>query len=82
MGPARRGVGVAATMLTPRENCGHGLWSEVRASGASRLLVHFDDDERSATHAEHVRRCPGCGARPHEGLLPEAKAKPVSGKLG
>lgn len=49
-------------MLTTCESCGHGLWSEVRALGASRFLVHFDD-ERSDTYAEHAPRCPGRGAR-------------------
>lgn len=62
MGRARRGGSVPTTMLTQCERCSHELWSEVRAHGAARLLVHFDDDERSATYAEHAPRCPGCGA--------------------
>ena len=55
-------------MLTPCKDCGHRLWSEVRKVGASRLVVHFDDDERSGTYAEHAPRCPGCAARLDRGL--------------
>ena len=55
-------------MLTPCEDCGHELWSEVREVGAFRLVVHFDDDKRSGTYAEHAPSCPGCGARLDRGL--------------
>ncbi len=43
------------------EECGHGLWFEVREAHGMRSLLYFDDDERSATYAEHVTRCPNCG---------------------
>jgi hypothetical protein len=49
-------------LLTSCKGCGHELWSEVLASGAFRFVVHFDADERSATHARHLPSCPGCGA--------------------
>ena len=50
-------------MISPCPDCGHRLWSEVRKAGAFRFLAHFDDDERSATYAEHTHHCPGCGVR-------------------
>ncbi len=59
---ARRGASFAAMLLTSCKGCGHELWSEVLASGAFRFVVHFDADERSATHARHLPSCPGCGA--------------------
>ncbi|MDQ3438118.1 MAG: hypothetical protein M3491_12465 [Actinomycetota bacterium] len=34
----------------------------MRHVGAFGFVVHFDDDERSATYAEQVRVCPACGA--------------------
>jgi hypothetical protein len=48
-------------MLVTCAECGHALWSEVRRHGAYRVVVHFDDDGRGATYAEHVLACPGCG---------------------
>ena len=48
-------------MLDPCSECGHALWSELRSHGALRFVVHFDDDRRSDTYAEHVLTCPGCG---------------------
>jgi hypothetical protein len=41
--------------------CGRALWSEMRHEGAQRFVVHFDEDGRSDTYAEHVLACPGCG---------------------
>ena len=40
----------------------------MRKVGASRFVVHFDDNERSGTYAEHAPRCPGCTARLGRGL--------------
>jgi hypothetical protein len=48
-------------MVTPCESCGHKLWWEEREVGSIRFVLYFDDDERSATYAEHVLNCPGCG---------------------
>jgi hypothetical protein len=50
-----------ARMLDPCTECGHTLWSEVRRHGAYRFVVHFDDERRSDSYAEHVLACPGCG---------------------
>jgi hypothetical protein len=47
-------------MLVPCSECDHALWSEVRSHGALSFVVHFDDDWRSDTYAEHVLSCPGC----------------------
>ena len=59
-----QGVGsVIVKMRTPCEECGHELWSEVRAAGSLRIMVHFDDDESCDTYAEHAQDCPGCGVR-------------------
>lgn len=48
-------------MLVWCERCGHSLFSETREARGVRFLLHFDDDERSATYAEHVTHCPNCG---------------------
>jgi hypothetical protein len=53
--------GYSSLMLDPCTECGHALWSEVRRHGAFCFVVHFDDDGRSDTYAEHVLTCPGCG---------------------
>lgn len=69
----RPGGRVAATMLTLCEGCGHRLWSEARSAGAFRFLAHFDDDEGSATYAEHSPSCPSCGLKLDAGMTgPEA----------
>jgi hypothetical protein len=47
-------------MLNSCTECGHALWSEVRSHGALSFVVHFDDDWRSDTYADHVLTCPGC----------------------
>jgi uncharacterized protein YbbK (DUF523 family) len=41
--------------------CGHRLWEEARCVGAFRFVVYFDEDEESASYAEHVKLCPECG---------------------
>jgi hypothetical protein len=51
-----------ALILDPCTRCGHKLHSEVLAAGSFRVVAYFDDDPRSATHAERVERCPKCGA--------------------
>ena len=48
-------------MITPCESCGHKLWWEEREVASIRFVLHFDDDERSDSYAEHVLKCPGCG---------------------
>ena len=70
---ARRGGRVAATMLTICGGCGHRLWSEIKNVGVFRFLAHFDDDEGSATYAEHSPSCPSCGLKLDKGMPgPEA----------
>ena len=61
MNQQRPGGMVGAAMLTLCAGCGHRLWSEVRNAGAFRFLAHFDDDDGSATYAEHSPSCPSCG---------------------
>ena len=69
----RPGGRVGAAMLSLCASCGHKLWSEVVKVGASRVLAHFDDDEGSATYAEHSPSCPSCGLRLDKGTSgPEA----------
>jgi hypothetical protein len=60
--------------LTHCKGCGHRLWSEVRASGAFRFVAHFDADERSVTHAQHVPSCPECGGPLDLGMSEPAPA--------
>ena len=55
-------------MLTPCESCGHRLWSEIGSAGAFRFLAHFDDDDGSATYAEHSPSCPSCGLGRDKGM--------------
>ena len=74
-------------MLTPCAGCGHKLWAEVKSAGAFRFLAHFDDDEGSATYAEHVPGCPGCGARLDRGMAGTGggtgePARPVADGIG
>jgi hypothetical protein len=49
-------------MLAPCPHCGYALWAEVRHIGAFRFVVYFDEEERSATHAEQISSCPECDA--------------------
>ena len=73
MARARRGASVAPTMLTLCGGCGHRLWSEIRNAGAFRFLAHFDDDDGSATYADHSPSCPSCGLKLDKGMTgPEA----------
>ena len=75
---ARRDGSVAATMLTLCGGCGHRLWLEARSAGVFRFLAHFDDDERSATYAEHSPSCPSCGLKLDAGMPgPEASGGPT-----
>ena len=65
-------------MLTLCGGCGHRLWSEARSAGVFRFLAHFDDDERSATYAEHSPSCPSCGLKLDAGMPgPEASGGPT-----
>ena len=59
-----------AMILTHCKGFGHRLWSEVRAFGALRFVVHFDADERGAAHGEHTPVCPDCGGRLDLGTMP------------
>ena len=64
-------------MLILCGGCGHSLWSEIRSAGTFRFLAHFDDDEGSATYAEHVPSCPTCGLKLDTGMPgPETSGDP------
>ncbi|CAA9462381.1 MAG: hypothetical protein AVDCRST_MAG02-2535 [uncultured Rubrobacteraceae bacterium] len=60
-------------MLTLCGGCGHRLWAEIRNAGAFRFLARFDDDEGSATYADHSPSCPTCG------LLPDVRPRAGQG---
>ena len=76
MNQQRPGGRVAAAMLTLCAGCGHRLWSETRNAGAFRFLAHFDDDEGSATYADHSPSCPTCGLGLDKGMPgPEASGE-------
>ena len=68
MNQQRPGGMVGAAMLTLCGGCGHRLWSEIKNAGAFRFLAHFDDDDGSATYAEHSPSCPSCGLRLDKGM--------------
>ena len=65
-------------MFTLCKGCGHSLWVEVRSAGTFRFLAHFDDDEGSATYAEHSPSCRTCGLR-LDAALPPGSSSPVGG---
>ena len=77
MGRAGRDGSVRATMRTECDECGHRLRAELRSAGAFRFVVHFDDDERSATHAERTPSCPSCGVRLDLGMSPATTADDI-----
>ena len=55
--------------------CGHRLWKEVRCVGDFRFVVYFDEDEESASYAEHVKRCPECGVGLGGGKYPRSPSR-------
>jgi hypothetical protein len=40
---------------------GIDIWGEVWWVGGEHRWVFFDDEKTSATYAEQITRCPGCG---------------------
>ena len=76
---ARRDTGL---MDVPCPNCGHGLWAEeVPVADRFGVWACFDDEEQSATYAEQVGRCPGCGVWLNADALLGAQGKARSGMV-
>jgi hypothetical protein len=59
-------------MRTSCLECAHRLWVEERCVGSFRFVVFFDEDEESASYAEHVKRCPGCSVGLGGGKYPRS----------
>ena len=43
--------------------------------GAIRFVVYFDEDEESASYAEHVKLCPGCSVGLGDGKHPRSLSR-------